>query len=118
MINSEIELLKLNKNYGLASLILEDILDGRCPDVNLLESLYGSKKSKMMFTLIREFLVTSNFHNRIKRGNNLNAPMEITLARREIENDLNYQKIHSAILLDKVPAINQLEVFYGGYSNR
>ena len=117
MINSDIELLKLDKNYEKARLILDDILDGRCPDIHILESLYGTKKSKMIFALIKGFLITSNFHNRIKRASNLNAPMEITLARREIENDVNYQKIHSAILLDKVPDLKLLEVFYGDYSS-
>jgi hypothetical protein len=43
--------------------------------------------------------------------------MEIALARREVENDINYQKIHSSILLNKVPEIKLLETFYGEYSS-
>ena len=116
MINSDLELLKLNKNFDKAYSVLGDILDGRCPDMFLLDSLYGVKKSKMIQSLIKEFLETENFHQRIKRTGNKNAPMEITLARREIENDSNYQKIHSEILLDRVPEETLLGVFYGNYS--
>lgn len=116
MINSDLELLKLNKNFDKAYSVLEDILDGRCPDMFLLDSLYGIKKSKMIQSLIKEFLETENFHQRIKRTGDKNAPMEITLARREIENDSNYQKIHSEILLDRVPEETLLGVFYGNYS--
>lgn len=116
MINSDIELLKLNKNYKNAESVLNDILDGRCPDLHLLDSLYGSKKAKIIQTIIREYLTGSDLHNRIKRSSNDDAPMEITLARREVENDVNYQNIHSAILLDKVPKEKHLEVFYGEYA--
>jgi len=116
MINSDLELLKLNKNYKNAHAVLEDILDGRCPDLHLLESLYGTKKAKIIQTIIKEYLTGSDIHNKIKRGSNENAPMEIVLARREIENDPNYQKIHFAILLHKVPEEKHLEVFYGEYA--
>ena len=116
MINSDIELIKLNKNFEKANSVLEYILNGKCPDIHLLDSLYGITRSKMIHVLIKEFLMSGNFYNRIKRLSDINAPMEIAIARREIENDLNYQKIHSAILLDKVPEELLLEVFYGDYS--
>lgn len=116
MINSDLDLLKLNKNYENANSVLDDILDGRCPDLHLLESLYGSSKAKIIQIIIKEYLTGSDIHNKIKRGSNENAPMEIILARREVENDPDYQKIHSAILLDKVPDEKHLEVFYGDYT--
>lgn len=116
MINSDLELIKLYKNFDKAYSVMEDILDRKCPDIQLLDSLYGVKKSKMIHSLIKEFLENGNIQKRIKRKNEINAPMEITLARREIENDSNYQNIHSAILLDRVPDEKLLEVFYGNYS--
>jgi len=116
MINSDIELLKTQKNYRTAFLILQDVLNYRCPDNALLEKLYGSKKSKIIQSIIKEYLIKGNFRNRIVRVSNEDAPMEIALARREVENDVNYQKIHSSILLNKVPDIKSLETFYGEYS--
>lgn len=116
MINSELELLKLNKNFEKANSLLDDILDGKCPDMNLLDSLFGMKKSKSIHSAIKEFLENGNFQKKIKRTGDKNAPMEITLARREIENDTNYQCIHSTILMDRIPEEKQLAVFYGDYS--
>ena len=116
MINSDIELLKTQKNYRTAFLILQDVLNYRCPDNALLEKLYGSKKSKIIQSIIKEYLIKGNFRNRIVRVSNEDAPMEIALARREVENDVTYQKIHSSILLNKVPDIKSLETFYGEYS--
>ena len=117
MINSDIELLKTQKNYKTAFSILQDVLSGRCPDIVLLERLYGSKKSRIIQSIIKEYLTKGNFKNRIVRTTNEDAPMEIALARREVENDVNYQKIHSSILLNKVPDIKSLETFYGEYSS-
>jgi hypothetical protein len=117
MINSDIELLKTQKNYKTAFSILQDVLSGRCPDMVLLERLYGSKKSRIIQSIIKEYLTKGNFKNRIVRTTNEDAPMEIALARREVENDVNYQKIHSSILLNKVPDIKSLEIFYGEYSS-
>ena len=116
MINSDIELLKTQKSFKTAFSVLQDILNGRCPDLVLLDKLYSAKKSKIIQSIIKEYLTKSNFKNRIVRTNNEDAPMEITLARREIEKDSNYQKIHSSILLNKVPACKLLEIFYGEYS--
>ncbi len=116
MINSDFELIKLNRNFEKANSVLEDILDGKCPGMHLLDSLYGVKKSKTIQSLIKEFLVSGNFLNRIKRSVDKNAPLEITLARREIENDSDYQKIHSAILLNRLPDLKLLDIFYGEYS--
>jgi hypothetical protein len=117
MINSDIELLKTQKNYKTAFSILQDVLSGRCPDIVLLERLYGSKKSRIIQSLIKEYLTKGNLKNRIVRITNEDAPMEIALARREVENDVNYQKIHSSILLNKVPDFKSLEIFYGEYSS-
>lgn len=116
MINSDIELLKTQKNYKVAFTILQDVLNGICPELILLDKLYGPKKSKVIQSIIKEYLIKSNFKNRIVRSSNEDAPMEIALARREIESDINYQKIHSSILLNKVPDIKSLEIFYGEYA--
>jgi hypothetical protein len=116
MINSDIELLKTQKNYKTAFSILQDVLSGRCPDMVLLDRLYGSKKSRIIQSIIKEYLTKGKLKNRIVRTTNEDAPMEIALARREVENDVNYQKIHSSILLNKVPDIKSLETFYGEYS--
>lgn len=116
MINSDIELLKSQKNFKTAFSILQDILNGRCPDLPLLEKLYGGKKSKIIQSIIKEYLVGADLKNRIVRATNDDAPMEIALARREVENDVNYQKIHASILLNKVPEVKALEIFYGEYA--
>ncbi len=116
MINSDIELLKTQKNFKTAFAVLQNILNSRCPELILLDKLYGSKKSKVIQSIIKEYLIKSNFKNRIVRASNEDAPMEIALARREIESDINYQKIHSSILLNKVPDIKSLEIFYGEYA--
>ena len=117
MINSDIELLKSQKNFKTAFSILQDILNSRCPDLGLLEKLYGSKKSKIIQAIIKEYLIRADFKNRIVRTSNEDAPMEIALARREVENNTSYQKIHSSILLNKVPDIKSLEIFYGEYAH-
>jgi hypothetical protein len=117
MINSDIELLKSQKNFKTAFSILQDILNSRCPDLGLMEKLYGSKKSKIIQAIIKEYLIKADFKNRIVRASNEDAPMEIALARREVENNTSYQKIHSSILLNKVPDIKSLEIFYGEYAH-
>jgi hypothetical protein len=116
MINSDIELLKSQKNFKTALLILQDILNGSCPDLPLLEKLYGGKKAKIIQAIIKEYLISADLKNRIVRATNDDAPMEIALARREVENDVNYQKIHASILLNKVPDVKALEIFYGEYA--
>ncbi|MDD5360643.1 MAG: hypothetical protein PHN88_00810 [Ignavibacteria bacterium] len=116
MVIHDIELLKLNKNFDIAYSILKDILEQRCPDIRKIELLYGTQKSKTLQDLIKNFIIKNLSGTRIMRPHNPGSPMEIILARREIEKDGNYQKVHSFILLNKLPDIKSLENFYGNYS--
>jgi hypothetical protein len=43
--------------------------------------------------------------------------MDITLARNALESDTEYQKMHSSILLNRMPEEKLLEKFYGRYSS-
>ena len=116
MIIHDIELLKLNKNFDIAYSILKDILEQRCPDLKKIEQLYGAQKSKTLQDLIKNFISRNLRGTRIPRPHNPDSPMEIVLARREVEKDVNYQKVHSYILLNRTPEIKYLENFYGNYS--
>jgi hypothetical protein len=116
MVIHDIELLKLNKNYDIAYSILKDILEQRCPDIKKIEYLYGVQKSKTLQELIKSFIIKNLRGTRILRPHNPGSPVEILLARREVEKDEDYQKVHSSILLNKLPEIKSLEKFYGNYS--
>ncbi|MCE1164304.1 MAG: hypothetical protein LWX07_02755 [Bacteroidetes bacterium] len=108
--------LKLNKNFDIAYSILQDILALKCPDIRKIETLYGSQKSHVIRELMKDFIGRYLDGAKRIRPHNPDSPMEITLARKAVEKNPDYQKVHSSILLNKIPEIRHLEIFYGEYS--
>lgn len=114
--NPDILLLNLNKNFPIAYSILQDILNLRCPPKELLSQMYGDDKSEMLHIIIEDFMKTYGLYNIIPQVHNFDAPQDIVLARKEVERNLTYQKIHSQILMNELPEKKLLEKFYGSYS--
>ena len=114
--NPDILHLKLNKNYDIAYSILKDILEQKVPDLRKIERLCGLQKARTVQNLICDFITSNPNGGRKVRPHNPDTPMDITLARNALESDSEYQKMHSAILLNASPDIKLLEKFYGKYS--
>ncbi len=115
--NPDISHLKLNKNYDIAYSILKDILEQKIPDLRKTERLFGLQKARTVQELIRDFINGNPNGGRKVRPHNSDTPMDITLARNALESDTEYQKMHSSILLNRMPEIRLLEKFYGNYSS-
>ncbi|MCU0372083.1 MAG: hypothetical protein MUE56_02420 [Ignavibacteria bacterium] len=117
MINTDLIHLKLNKNYKIAYTILYEILENRCPDFYLLEALYGNQKAVTISDMLKSYFAGRKTVNLRPRLNNFDGPRDIILARRKLEQDSNYQRVHEALLLNKYPDIEGLRVFYGDYTH-
>ncbi|MCI0472409.1 MAG: hypothetical protein L0Y76_02370 [Ignavibacteria bacterium] len=117
MINTDLIHLKLNKNYKIAYTILYEILENRCPDFYVLETLYGNQKAVIISDLLKSYFSSQKTGKLKPRRNNFDGPRDIILARRKLEQDINYQKVHEALLLNKYPDIEGLRVFYGDYTH-
>jgi len=117
MINTDLINLKLNKNYKIAYSILFNILENKCPALELLESLYGHQKASKITEMLKTYFAGKPAVNLKPRQNNYNGPRDIILARSKLEQTENYQNVHKALLLNKYPEITDLRVFYGDYAD-
>jgi hypothetical protein len=117
MINTDLLNIKLNKNYKIAYTILFEILENRCPGIDMLETLYGSQKAPMISDMLNTYFSDRKAGKLKPRQNNYNGPRDIILARKKLEQNVNYQRVHEALLLNKYPDINELRVFYGDYTH-
>ena len=52
----DLERLKKDKNYHVAKEILQCIIEGICPEIKVLEKLYGSNSASQIRDIIKKFL--------------------------------------------------------------
>lgn len=116
-INSELKSLHKEPNYKLAHEVFSSIISKSCPDINLIKKLYDEKKANVIFENIRNYFIREKRKILIPRKHNLEAPLEIINARKEIEKNKHFQKIQAAILLNELPSKSDLEIFYGNYTD-
>jgi len=112
----DLDRLKKDKNYHKAQEILQCIIEGICPDLKVLEKLYGVNSVSQIRDIIKNFLEQNTNHNLISRKHSQNPASEIFDARTSVESNKQYQLIHYPLLKNKPPDIKNLEYFYGNYS--
>jgi len=112
----DLKRLKNDNNFYKAYEILQNIINHNCPDIKLLTGLYGYDKALTIRNLIEHFLSNAGTYIQVPRKHIRNASSEIYKARSEIESNAVFQKIHSSLLLNKLPDIKDLKFFYGSYS--
>jgi hypothetical protein len=115
-INTELSRLRSEPNFKQAHDVFSSILSKTCPDVNLLKKLYGEKRAGIIQENIRNYFADEKRKKYNIRTHNYNAPQEIVNARKEIENNKYFQHIQSALLQNELPAMPDLEFFYGNYA--
>jgi hypothetical protein len=113
----DLERLKKDHNYYLAKEILVCIIEGICPEIKVLEKLYGSNTASQIRDIIKKFLGQNISGNLIPRKHAQNPATEIFDARTKVESNKHYQLIHSQLLNYNLPDINNLDFFYGSYSS-
>ncbi len=116
-INNELYRLQKEKHYGSAYELFYCFISRKCPDIGLLKKLYGNEKSQILLDNIREYFINEKQKILIPRMHNSNTPLEILIARSDIEKNKNYQKIQSAILKNEIPSKSNLKLFYGDYTD-
>jgi len=112
----EREALKHYNNFYNAMEILEYIKNRSVPTIGLLTRAYGQSKAGLIKEIFENYFDV-NFKPGLKvREHDYTAPDEVFSARTNLEDDEHYQKIHSSILYNIVPDIDDLRKFYGPYS--
>jgi|WetSurMetagenome_2_1015567.scaffolds.fasta_scaffold03874_2 hypothetical protein len=112
----DLERLKKDNNFYKAYEVLQNIIHHHCPDIKLLNNLYGNKAAAVIKNHIEYIFSTTKNIYFLPRNHSENPAFEIYEARSKIESEYIYQKIHSALLLNRVPEIQDLIFFYGNYS--
>jgi hypothetical protein len=110
--------LQNDKNYHFAFQILENLKERICPDIKLLNKLYGKERAQNVKFIIEKHLLEETKKIRIIRKHNPNVKFDIYNARKSIEKNLTFQKIHKSLLIDEIPLKNDMEMIYGDYSEK
>ncbi|MBE2279897.1 MAG: hypothetical protein IAE91_05855 [Ignavibacteriaceae bacterium] len=108
--------LKGNIKYAQATKLLNLILNRQEPDLVILGSLYGNERANIIHSDICEFIEKFLIPFNTKRQHQYSAPEIISKSRLAVEMDPAFQKLHSEILLWKIPETKLFEPFYGEYS--
>lgn len=117
-LNNELNRLSKEPNYKIAYEVFSSVISKVCPDIVLLEKLYGEKKARIIWENIKHYFEAEKKKKYSVRGHNFGAPREIVNARTEIENNQYFQRIQSSILNNEMPLRSDLEFFYGEYTEQ
>ena len=113
----EYHLLEKSDNFYLASEILECLKNRTAPAIALLERMYGKSKAEAIYSQVNNYFKKNVLPaNKKPRKHDLNPPLEIFNARKELEEDKNYLNIQTSLLNNEVPDIKYLTLLYGQYS--
>ena len=110
-----LEELKNDPNYISAAEILEAILNRNIPSKKTLYNIYGNLTSVIIKNLENHF-ERFPLENILLRKHHTD-PAVITEAKKKLEKNLKYAKLHASILNDKIPVLSDLSPFYGEYSD-
>jgi len=112
----EYQLLEKSEKFYLAVEILECFKNRVPPDIVLFQRLYGYNKAETIYNIIKNYFFINPLSKYEIRKHDYEAPAEIYNARKELEEDKNYQNVHSTLLRGEIPGLNDLELLYGQYS--
>lgn len=112
----EREALKHYNNFYNAMEVLEYIKNRSVPTIGLLTRAYGQSKAGLIKEIFENYFDINFKPGLVVREHDYTAPDEVFLARTSLEDDAHYQKIHSSILYNIVPDLEDLRKFYGPYS--
>ncbi|MBN1633311.1 MAG: hypothetical protein JW917_04010 [Ignavibacteria bacterium] len=113
----EYHLLEKAENFYLASEILECFKNRIAPSSSLLQRLYGVYKADTINKQISDYFAEHSIPEGKKpRIHDSSAPIEITNARKSLEEDKNYLNIQYYLLKNKIPELLDLSLLYGQYS--
>lgn len=112
------EILRLQKDphYEQAVDVLQSILHGKAPAQQSLAQLYGRAIGDTVWKDISEFLHTNQVGTSSPRKHVHTAPTEISDKRHGTEMSDVFRQTHSKLLLWEVPGSDQLNQFYGEFS--
>jgi len=111
-----LERLKKDRNYIIAFEILQSIIAGLCPDIKSLQRLFGVEFCSQIRDIIKSFLESTPKQHLIPIQHIKNPATEIYDARDKVESNKIYQRIHSALLKNILPDIDDLKYFYGNFA--
>lgn len=115
--NNELRRLIREPNYKMAYEVFSSLISKSSPDIILLKKLYGEKKAEVIKENILKYFSEDKKKKFTVRAHNLNAPQEIVNARKEMENNIYFQRIQSALLKkNDIPAKPDLQFFYGEFA--
>ncbi|MCX7833436.1 MAG: hypothetical protein N2490_04420 [Ignavibacteria bacterium] len=107
-----------NPKFPYAMELLEYFKKRTVPDKGLLEKLYGASKTDILQKQIGLFFENNYKENFVIRKHDYEAPVEIYNTRTNLEQDLDYQKIHNDIIEGREPELYYLRKFYGNFSEQ
>lgn len=113
----EYEIIKKQNNYYLANEVLNSFKRRKSPDNEILRRLYGDIKWNSIKEIIENYFQENYIAAPIIREHDYDAPEEIYDARTLLENDSDYQRIHIALLCNRIPEVDSIKKFYGEYTD-
>lgn len=115
---STIQQLQQDSRYKTAAGVLERLLQGELPEMSLLIELYGVQPAQILHRVFARFLEQHAESFGPPREHHHHASTEISAARSQIEESSDFQKLQFRILHSEVPTVDELEPFYGTYSEQ
>lgn len=109
-----IEELELHPNYLPASEILNSILKREIPDMADLITLFGELTPNIVYNLEKHYEAFPVKTVNIRK--HTTCPSVIADARERLATDQNYSALHSKILANEIPGIDEITPVYGEYS--
>ncbi len=96
--------------------ILDSIRQMTVPSASALRGLYGDQKLDILQRNIAAFMELNRGMFGLPRQLSGNAPKKVVLTRDCIEKEQAFQEVQSSLLFGRIPAMEHMEVMYGGYA--
>lgn len=113
----EYHLLEKSGNFYLASEILECFKNRTAPSSSLLQQMYGVYKAETINREISDYFSENKIpEDKEPRPHDYDCPVEISNARRALEEDKHYLNVQHYLLKNQVPELLDLTMLYGKYS--
>ena len=110
-----IEELIVNPNYHFALEILNSILRHEIPNEDDLRIVFGKPASHIIYHLERYYETTTLGNKKIRE--HTTGPSVIAEARMNLEESPEYGALHSKLIANEIPHIDEIFPIYGNYSD-
>lgn len=112
----ERESFKRNAKYYAAEELMNCIISHNFPDYSVLVSLFNPKNAGYIRNMLQKFYEENSIDGYKLRQKKVIVNREVYSARTNLENNILFKNIHSALLNFRIPEKEDLKIFFGSYA--